>query len=552
LETARVLRADGADPGPVLTSALELAAQGLSAAEAAGRTLLPKAAGRLWARALLDAPAAALPFALEALRVPDDRDPGDSVVWAPADHLAAAPRPHVWLLGLNARLWPRPNAEDPLLPAHILPIDADLSPRPGQRDRAAFWRIAESTSGSLCLSYASRTRAGAARTRSALAPLGAEPRRLSRSNAPRQALSEGDRLQARPLEAANHVLLGPAKACFESWRQELLTPWDGLLSAGHPVVLRALASVQSARSLTRLLRDPQRFVWEYALGWSAPALTEQPFGLDDRAFGDLTHQLLQRTVNRLEPDPGFTRATVDERSKALEAAIEEVAGEWPLQRPTPPAMLWRHTMDEAGRLTLAALAFDESFHPGTRSWTEVAFGQRPGRQQASRSPWDSCEPVPLPGAGVQVQGQIDRLELTAGDQAARVTDYKTGSVPARFGGLLLRGGAELQRVTYGAAVRHHRPDARIVARLVYLRGGEPREFKLSGDDLDEALAVVARAVLAGAEGLRRGVSLPGPDSELEYNPCRLALPSAREPFRQRKRAAMARALAPVSQVWDAR
>lgn len=550
LSAAVMDREDGADPGPTLLPALEMLSQGVSAAEGAGATLLPSGAAKLWARALRAAPAGALPFVLETLRTPDGRDPGACVTWGPAEHLAAAPRAHVWLLGLNAGGWPRPSLDDPLLPDHILALPPERCPPRAEADRRAFAEITDRASTTLRLSFGSRARGGAVRVPSPLLPRETPPVRLSRTHRPRHALSDGDRLQARPAEAAEHPLLRPARACHLAQQAEAVTAYDGLMRREHPLVLQALSGVQSARSLTRLLRDPHRFVWEYALGWSAPAFGDQPLGLDDRAFGDLIHLLLQSAIDRLEPDPGFTRANADEVTEALAAAVAETERTWPLRRPTPPQLLWRHTLDGAAELALRALQFDQTFQPGTRSWTEVPFGETEAAS-ALRAPWPVVETAPLPGTPVRLQGRIDRLELTADDRAARLTDYKTGAVPPRADGVL-RGGAEMQRVTYAAAVRHHRPDARIVARLIYLAEDAPREFRLAGDELEAALSAAARIVNAGVASLRNGVALPGPDTYDAYNPVRIALPAGRDAYRQRKARAFARAFGDFSRVWNER
>jgi hypothetical protein len=55
------------------------------------------------------------------MRQDDGLDSCVHVCWMPAALLATAPRPHVWLLGMNAGAWPRQSPEDVLLPAHIVP-----------------------------------------------------------------------------------------------------------------------------------------------------------------------------------------------------------------------------------------------------------------------------------------------------------------------------------------------------------------------------------------------------------------------------------------------
>jgi hypothetical protein len=139
------------------------------------------------------------------------------------------------------------------------------------------------------------------------------------------------------------------------------------------------------------------------------------------------------------------------------------------------------------------------------------------------------------------------LDLTAGDVAARVTDYKTGAPPT--GAPILDGGAELQRVLYAAAVRHHRPDARVMADLVFL-GAEVRD-RVRLPDADSAMTEAARHLNVSVELLRQGVALPGPDASLDWNPLSLALPAVGEPYFQIKKRAFDREFGALMAAWNA-
>src|SRR5262249_5898221 len=147
------------------------------------------------------------------------------------------------------------------------------------------------------------------------------------------------------------------------------------IRASHPLIRHALARPQSATSLRLLLRDPLGFVWRYGLGWQSVDQDEQPLGLEPRVFGELVHELLKRTVDGLEADPGYGRAAPHEVEHALTVAAAAVRSEWPLARSMPPFLLWQHTLDAAAGLARKALTYDPAFLPGTRSWTEVPFGE---------------------------------------------------------------------------------------------------------------------------------------------------------------------------------
>lgn len=544
LAHATSLRHDGFDVLAAIAPALELATQGNVVAESAGEQLLPRASARLWQVALRRAPAAALPFTLSGLRVADGRDPGANVTWGPAAHLAASPRPWTMLIGLTSRAWPRPHREDPLLPEHVLAIDPAASPRRPDLDRRHFAAISASASG-LVLSHARRSPVGGAQAPSPLLPRDASCRRLARMRVPEHAYGESDRLQARPKDGLDQPRLARPVSCARARRLRELTPWDGLIRPDHPVVAAALGQVQSPSSLRQLLRDPQAYVWRYALGWRETLEPARPLSLDDRDFGDLVHLLLQHTVVILENGPGFGRAADHELDEALDLARRQVSVEWPSLRPTPPPMLWRHTLDKAAGLASVALKLDESFQPGTRSWTEVPFG---GTELLSDAPWDVAAPVGIPGTDLRIRGRIDRLEVAAGDRALRITDYKTGRAPGNVSALVLAGGAELQRTLYAIAARQHFPEARIRADLVYLGEQAPERHPLPG--LEEAANRVAEMLNGAVRLVLEGKCLPGPDAGARWNSYRLARPAKGEPtFKDQ---AIGEAFGSFRRVWDER
>lgn len=551
LDRATERRSDGYDPRPVVLPVLELLSRGADAAEEAGELLLGTEARALWTEALRSAPPKALEFSLQDLRMPDQRDPGASVVWCPANHLAAAPRPWVRLLGMTSRSWPRRAAEDPILPGHVLPRRR-LDPYPVvERDRHAFAVIASRATGGSVLSRSLRNAQGGLLSPSPLIPKAIRVQFLKRARIPQHAFNEADRLLARPHEAAMLPAIAAADLCWRNWREPQVTAHDGVVRADHPVITRAVDEVQSATSLKLMLCNPLGFVWRYALGWSAPAEEDQPLTLDARAYGELVHELLKIAVDALEPSPGYARATREEIEASLASAVKAVDTHWPLQRSVPPALLWQHTLDNAASLALKALTLDTIEEPDTRSWTELAFGSPRVEDQDADLPWRPDAEVVIPGAKVRVRGRIDRLDLRGDGKAVRVSDYKTGTEPGRANEILLSGGSELQRVIYALAARQLLPgDPRIVARLVFLGDRQPRPYRLP--DVDLAISELAAHVTAAISLLRRGTALPGPDAEEEPNDFRLAMPASPATYFRIKQAAVSRAFGDFSRIWSRR
>lgn len=538
--------ASDTDSRPVLMRLLAMLERGTVAADEAARTLLRGRARRLWDRAIRAAPAAALELTLRTIRIEDEQDPADAITWSPAWQLAASPRPWVRLLGLTGRSWPRPTNEDPLLPDHIVParvLDADPS---AEGDRRTFAIISDFATKGLVLSRSRRDAQGALTGPSPLLSPSQKPIALARAGLVAHAASESDRLTARPEELTAHPMAGAAVRCWQNWHRGELTDHDGLVAPRHPLIVASIGVVQSPTSLTRLLRDPLGFVWKYALGWRAMEDQERPLTLPPDAFGTLVHELLRRTVDTLEPVPGFTVARRDEIAEALDRAVGHVSITWPLERAVPPSVLWINTVRQAAEMALAGLTWETFTENGTRSWTEVPFGEG-GEAQVDRDwPWNSISLVTIPGTDVLIRGKIDRVDLRADAIAVRVTDYKTGVRPDDAGTRIIAGGGELQRVLYGLACRVLLPHtATIRSRLIYLKN----EVSISPlADLDAAIAQVAEFVIAASDHLKGSRIAPGPAAEERYNDLRLALPASPGYFR-RKQAGYRNAAGKLLRFW---
>jgi PD-(D/E)XK nuclease superfamily len=533
----------------VLLPLLELLTQGATRADLAGRSLLTGASLGLWRDALRVAPAAALALSLQSLRVRDDRDPGNSVVWCPASHVIGAPRPWVRLVGISGRAWPRSESEDPLLPNHILPRRRLAPVSITERDRQAFEVLLGQTPRGMVISRSQRSTEGTMQCASALWPAAVTARARTRTRIPEHAFSEADRLLARPTEAGQSARIKASRSCWRNWHLSEVTSHDGTLRAGHPAVERALARLHSATSLKRLARDPLGFLWRYALGMRSVPLAQHPLLLDPLMFGDLVHELLRRTIDALEPDPGFVRASRDEIEIALDEAAKIVAVRWPLERPVPPNLLWADTLDEAVRRSLRGLTIDESFQTGTRSWTELGFGQA-APSVDSDVPWPVDREILIGEAQLRLGGRIDRVDLTANGEAVRISDYKTGATPRNAHNIVVDRGRELQRVLYAMAVQQLLPGATaVISRLVFL-DATPTRCQLSGATLDNAADEVTRFLDIACSLVRRGSVCPGPDAQDCYNDLRLALPAELDSYFHRKAASFGAACRELSPLWS--
>ncbi|AND92932.1 blr8087 [Bradyrhizobium diazoefficiens USDA 110] len=525
---------------------LEVLGKGIAAAREAAELVLRGRSAQLWQTALRTGPPEAIEFALQSARFPSEFDAADSIAWTTARILANAPRPYARLLGLTNRAWPRRSGEDSILPNHVLSSsEFDVDPT-ARADRRHFDAIVTGAAREVVLSRSRRSAQGSRVGRSPL--LRDRPETpLSRARIPEHAWNEADRLMARPADAVKIARIGSANACWTSWHEERLTPYDAQFSAEHPAMRQAIERVQSATSLRLMLRDPMAFVWRYALGWRTPQDREQPLSIAPDAFGRLVHELLRRAVDLLEPRPGYARASDQEIETALEQAARVVREAWPLEGPVPPSLLWRNTVDYAVSLAMIGLLRKEIAEATTRSWTEVEFGQRDDFFAGRELPWDATLPVCMPNTPIRLRGTIDRLDLRTEPTAARVTDYKTSEPPRNVQRMSIGGGSELQRALYGLVCRQLLPgEPQIVARLLYLRGGQPA-YKLR--DLDGAIEQIATFVNVVVSMLMRGTAVPGPDSFERTNDLRLALPAS-PGYQRRKRPAFGKASVGIARLWS--
>jgi len=531
----------------VLMPVIDLLHRGPEAAEEAGETLLSGVARTLWRRALAREAPGAIERALVELRVPDPVDPACSIVWAPAAELAACPRAHVRLLGLNAQTWPRKAMEDPLLPAHLVPPSMlDVLPL-AEADRRDFRTIGVTTTKSLVLSFGRRDPTGRLLGRSPLLADGPLTY-LRRARIPDHAMSEADRLMARPGEFATSARARTAIGCWRDWLSDDITVHDGMISANHPVISRVLARTHSATSLQMLLRNPLGFVWKYGFGLRTPLAEEEPFRLDALTFGTLTHEILDAALKSLERSPGLG----DAPPHAIGAAVAQAAGQvglvWQAATAIPPPLLWRATLSQAAGLATAALSYPLTKIDGQESWSEVHFNS-PDAETDRLGPWDQARPIEISGTGIVIGGKIDRLDLSADRHVARVIDYKTGAVPRDIASRVLAGGRELQRCLYAFAVQSLLgDDIAVEAALLYPRGEDAYHPlpnpKTTLEDLKTALQFAVAS-------LRAGRALPGPDTGGDYDDLAFALP-AREGARLDRKLVRARAfIGEAASIWEA-
>lgn len=535
---------DGQDHTPVLREAVERLLAGPTAATETGEVLLRGGALRIWRKALLAGHPAAVDATITSLRQDDGLEPCRSIAWMPAAALAASPRPFVRLLGLTSAGWPRRISEDRLLPDHVVP-SAELEPLPvAMADRRDYETILATTAQDVVVSRARRDAGGRLLGRSPLTR-GLPETYLRRNRTPAHAVSETDRLVARADEFSQVDQARSAAECWTDWLSREVTPHDGLVRPAHPALLSALGRVQSAHSLALLLRNPLAFAWRYALRVEPSDPAAEPLVLDALETGTLLHEILDETVRALEATDGLAAATPERVSHELGEACCRIARRWEEERPTPPELVWRQTLDDLSTVAAEALAGSGDPLEGQRSFTEVSFGGQEARHGVE-GPWDPAAPVEIPGTPFRVRGSIDRIDVSGTGIEARVVDYKSGRLPREE--VVLGGGRELQRCLYAFAVSALLgPDVQVSAALDYVRHGE----KWHLPDPPATLATLAGHLRVAHDNLAEGRALPGPDAAGDYDDLCFALPAnARNGYCPRKAAAIEAMLGAATAVWE--
>jgi hypothetical protein len=424
-------------------------------------------------------------------------------------------------------------------------------------DRRDFDTIRRTTARQLSCSRSRRDAEGRLNGMSPLYPGRLPEIHRQRARIPAHAAGWSDRLFAHPDEFEALPQAESARTCWIDWHTGRLTPHDGLIRYDHPVVTGALQRQQSATSLVKLLRDPLGYLWQYGFGWTEPSETEDPLLLDALAFGNLVHATLQTAVTRLETAQpgGFGSAAPQELHAALDSALNTVAIGWEQSQPTPPPVIWRRKLQDIRDLAIVALTFSEDQLSGQRSWAEIPFGgDRRARdltpEQRATLPWDPLAPVVIPGTNLRIGGSIDRLDLAAAGDVARVTDYKSGKPPRNGSELMLKGGAELQRCLYAFAVRSLLPAVNSVSsRLLYPKAADGGLYSLT--DPDAVLSGLAEFAAAAARLAAAGNLLPGPGAADTYNDFAFALPGgAKESYFELKSPLIATRLADLAPLWE--
>ena len=540
---------EGNDQTVALRRIINLLAQGADSAAEIGPALLTGQALAIWKEALKVGSPAAIDVSINNLRMSEYANGPETIAWMTANELAAAPRPYVRMLGLNSSKWPRGQSEDRLLSDHVIKT-SDLDPLPiNAADRRDFETICATTEKELVMSFSRRDSEGRLLGKSPLLPNTPEEIYLQRNNIPAHAMSETDRLLARSDEFSTDRQGRSATACWRAWLSPEVSAYDGLIRSNHPVVEAILKRKQSASSLKRLLRYPISFVWQYGLHLSEPDSAVEPIVLEPNQLGDLIHETLENALTNIQKEGGLARATEQQIEAAIDIAANIATEQWETEKPTPPKLIWDLTIREIKDVSLKALTFSDDVSSDVTSYCEVPFG---GARDDKRegAPWDTQKPVIIPGANFEINGYIDRLDISKDGGKAIVKDYKTGkTLEKKYRKLRINGGRELQRCLYAFAVKALLgKDIDVTASLFYPRD----QLNLILDEPEETLVLLEKSLKLARESMMSGACLIGPDSDDKYDDYAFALPAnAAAIYVKRKMSSVKEKYGEYATVWEA-
>ena len=242
--------------------------------------------------------------------------------------------------------------------------------------------------------------------------------------------------------------------------------------------------------------------------------------MQDRTAKHLSsiHRILYRALRRARAE-GWLPLTLDAEDRLLEVAREELDA-FAREGLAGLPVLWELERDGM-ELELRRFVLDEASEHGAYvpAHFEVCFGQRPrGDEGEVGSPEGVLFDLGDAGA-VLLRGKIDRIDLRADGQAARVLDYKTGSSSGAPKGDSFAGGTALQLPLYLRAAEKLLGEATAVEQAAYWylteRGGHKRVV-FSREALDDKSGDLTAILTTIAEGIAEGRFFVG----LGDPPCR--------------------------------
>lgn len=298
-------------------------------------------------------------------------------------------------------------------------------------------------------------------------------------------------------------------ALHERWDAPRLTPFDGMIE--NTVTLSAvqrrlfpMGMTLSASALEMYARCPFRYFLNTILGVMPQEDPELLFTLQPRGRGALVHEILHTFFSRLQEEKRIPLATQEPRelTQILEVVARAHFAAFAVTQVTGLPVVWE--VEQERLLEQLSLLLSWEIEHG-QDFLPVAFEAPFGIDS------EETTTMLLPGvvrlalddeSVIHLRGRIDRIDVSADAQRARILDYKSGKpVRGRFAS-----GTALQLPLYLQAARSLRSDLQwIGADYVYInRAEQPHQPFFTEDTWAEAETALRTIVTALVGGLRAG------------------------------------------------
>lgn len=308
-------------------------------------------------------------------------------------------------------------------------------------------------------------------------------------------------------------------AVHRRWDVPHLTPFDGMLEAEtvkqrarvhlFPTTLRL-----SPSALETYARCPFRYFLSAVLGLRPQEDLEVLATIGARDRGILLHDILYEFFTRLRREQRLPPQTHDHESlvRILNEVTEKHFAVFTATKMIGLPLMWELEQERLRAQLALFLQWeeerDDTFVPAT---FEAAFGQEDTLQKHR---FFSSHSVPFPldqGGELLLHGRIDRIDVAADGQQARILDYKSGKkAPGQFAR-----GTALQLPLYFFAARVLRPDLDwISAEYVALNASTRRETKpvFSAETWPEVSTSLQTLVSLLVEGIETGCFAASPET----------------------------------------
>ncbi len=273
-----------------------------------------------------------------------------------------------------------------------------------------------------------------------------------------EVLSRFQEAKENPLAALAYL---EEKPFFKEARQLLkerqgsrsFTPYDGVFQNARTIEKLSQAYSLKNKTLSASLLEtyaacPLRYFYRYVLGLKVHPEPERVFQLDPAEKGNLMHEILEETLSRGAKEGWLKSREGKEAAKVLEEETSKAFKKFEKDGlPGSPA-LWqwsqfiiRKDLEKALKKVLE----DED-------WTPVDFERAFGREGQPELAFKTS------AGDFQLQGFMDRVDLSTDGKKLRVVDYKSGSREG-FKNDSVKEGTKIQMPLYLWACRTLYPDA---------------------------------------------------------------------------------------------